>query len=75
MKDGERTPLACGFRRRAENFVPQTFWLANLWRKWCEEDSGGPPESARGPRALPVNFGSVGCFSQSGKDDIPEWLP
>jgi hypothetical protein len=25
LNSGERTPLACGFRRRAENFVPQTF--------------------------------------------------
>ena len=23
--NGEHAPLACGFRRRAENFVPQTF--------------------------------------------------
>jgi RluA family pseudouridine synthase len=39
---GEHTPLACGIRRPAESFVPSM------------EVSGGPPDTARGPYALPA---------------------
>ena len=48
---GERVPLACRFRRLAENLVPHfSFWEE---RKLEKRESGGPPNSARGPRALP----------------------
>src|SRR6266545_4178256 len=51
MFSGERMPLACRFRRLAENLVPHSSsWEA---RKFVERESGGPPDSARGPRALP----------------------
>ena len=50
--DGERTPLACCFRRPAENLVPLTFPADGLVRPG-NDGLGGPPKPARGPRALP----------------------
>ena len=44
-------PLACFFRRLAENFVPHSSFPDA--KKFEERESGGPPDSARGPRALP----------------------
>jgi hypothetical protein len=44
-------PLAGRFRRLAENFVPHS--SSGAVREFVERESGGPPDSARGPRALP----------------------
>ena len=51
----ERTPLACRFRRPAENFVPPSSRPSGEGRLG-NDGLGGPPKPARGPRALPVSF-------------------
>jgi len=65
---GERTPLACGFWRLAENLVPQTFSRQNRTKN-VREGLGEPPKPARGPCALPFLFRSsgeqAGCLDQS----------
>ena len=60
-RSGERTPLACSFRRPAENFVPLTFSGGGLVRPG-NDGLGGPPKPARGPRALPDWFRSLGLL-------------
>ncbi len=49
---GERAPLACSFRRPAENFVPLTSRPKGEGRLG-NEGLGGPPKPARQRRALP----------------------
>ncbi len=60
QRRGERTPLACRFRRLAENLVPLTFWRGE--KKWelGHDGWGGPPKPARGPRALPILISECG---------------
>ncbi|GDY23583.1 hypothetical protein LBMAG56_49300 [Verrucomicrobiota bacterium] len=52
-RSGERTPLACRFRRPAENSFYKLFPVAEKGRLG-NEGLGGPPKLARGPRALPM---------------------
>ncbi len=68
----ERMPLACRFRRLVENFVPHSLSrdLSREVKKFVERESGGPPDSARGPRALPGVPGGtlktyVACATQN----------
>jgi hypothetical protein len=56
----EHTPLACGFRRRAENLVPQTFFRGNFSGGWFDESPGATPGLASGARALPVPASEFG---------------
>ena len=51
---GENTPLACGFRRRAENFVPPNYSPPPRPFDWGHESSGATPELTRGTRVLPI---------------------
>ena len=55
--EGESTPLACGFGRPAQTFVPQSA-LRAAGEGWWNEVFGGPPKTARQRRALP---GASGC--------------
>ena len=48
----EHTPLACGFRRHAENLVLQTFQRGEFPEIMCAKSSGATPKLARGTRAL-----------------------
>ena len=62
----ERMPLACCFRRLAENFVPHT--LSCDARKFEQRESGpdASGDSARGPRALPgVPDGTLNTYGSS----------
>src|ERR1035441_1436325 len=52
-RDREHTLLACGFRRRAKNLVPQTFPRRKFPGRWWDGSSGATPELARGTRARP----------------------
>ena len=53
IERGERTPLACGLRRRAANVVPQTFHSGPTETRWLDEADGATPSVARETRALP----------------------
>jgi hypothetical protein len=61
---GERMPLAGRCRRLAENFVPHA--SSGEAREFVERESGGPPDSARGPRALPgVSAGTLNMYGRA----------
>jgi len=62
--DGERAPLACRFRRPAENRACS--FLGGAWPNGLEDrDSGETPESAHGTRALPgVQYVGIAQFEQ-----------
>ncbi len=59
-RHGERTPLACGFRRLAENLVRPTCSRGKGTING-DEGLGGPPKPARGPRALPIPTSEAGA--------------
>jgi hypothetical protein len=62
----ERIPLAGRCRRLAENFVPHS-WSGEA-REFVERESCGPPDSARGPRALPgVPGGTLNTYPLRGE--------
>ena len=66
----ERMPSACSFRRLAENLVPHAF--TSETRKCEERESGGSPDSARGPRALPgVPGGTLKRYRLGGGEGEP----
>ena len=67
-RSGEYMPPACGFRRRAENIVRQTF---PRWKspKWCVASLGATPELARGTRTLPIPVSVFGLSHEV--PDIP----
>jgi len=69
----EHTPPACGFRRRAENFVPHSSSRPQRPTEWGDESSGATPELARETRALPMpisEFGFSGGEPDAGKPPV-----
>jgi hypothetical protein len=59
-RSGEHTPPACGFRCRAENFVPQIFFTQERPGIVCDKSSGATPKLARGTRALLIPVSDFG---------------
>ena len=69
----ERTPLACGFRRLAENLVPQTFSRQNRTKNVRRRFGRAAPTGTRAACAtiLISEFGFKLCFLSCGLSQHP----
>jgi hypothetical protein len=59
-RSGEHTPPACGFRRHAENFVPQTFAHRKKREQCVTKVRAQRPNSHAGRVRSPYLFRSSG---------------